>query len=79
MEKSYLCQRRGPREETEGSEKGLGFLIFSKVRKDRGADNKIHQDHQCNLGSPGRKMTYGALFEFVVGAEGMEVRSLYER
>jgi hypothetical protein len=79
MEKSYLCQRRRPREETEGSEKGLGLPIFRNGRKDRGADNKSQQDHQCNLGGPSRQMTDGALFEFVVGTLGMKVRSLYER
>jgi len=78
MEKSYLCQRRRPREETECSEKGLGLVIFSKGRKDRGADNKVKQEHQRNLGSTSSQMTYWALFEFIVGAEGMEVSSLYE-
>jgi hypothetical protein len=80
MEKSYLCERRRrSREQTEGSKKSLGVLIVSRGREDRGADNKIQQEDQCNLGSPGCQMTYGALFEFVVGAKGMKVRSLYER
>ncbi len=76
MEKSYLCERRRPREQTEGAEKGLGFLLFGEDDKDGGTNHEVQQDDQHRLSGPNRQMAYWALFEFVVGSDGMKVRSL---